>query len=143
MKQNIIFVALLLATLSMVNAVPYQLRKRAISFADCASGSPIPLTVTAQPDTPTAGEALTLTITGTPTNDLDTGSNLTIQMDENDPDTVDFCTSEGITCPVTAGTAFTTTQQVTVPDTAPSTITVTLTDATGAVVGCSEGTVTA
>jgi hypothetical protein len=50
MKQNYIFVLILLATLSIVNAIPHQLYKRETTFAPCPTGSPNIIKVSVEPD---------------------------------------------------------------------------------------------
>ena len=62
MKQNLIFVFLLLATLLMVNAIPTQLNKRATVFRPCAK---TPLDVIVEPDPPVSGAKAKYYVSGT------------------------------------------------------------------------------
>src|SRR5581483_11882739 len=108
MKQNHIFVIILLATLSMVNAIPYQFHKRATTFVPCLTGSPNEISVGIQPDPPVRGSNNIFTISGTlKTGTLSAGSKLVIAAIDNtgsplgDPVTSDICSTPNMTCPAT------------------------------------------
>src|SRR5436190_15050463 len=128
MKQNFIFVFVLLATLSTVSAVPY-LRKRATKLGPCVIHQylpelPIP-SVTISPDPMVPGETKTVDITITTKLNSDVTADLgdlfeAVFLDAdnytiNDPVAVNLCTAKGIKCPIPSGTEFTATlEKVTV-----------------------------
>ena len=62
MKRDFIFVFILLATLSMVNAIPHQLHKRDTTFNQCLKSDASLLTVSVSPDPPVPGQTATYTI---------------------------------------------------------------------------------
>jgi hypothetical protein len=109
MNQNLIFVVILLATLSMVNAISYyhHLNKRAATFGPCAQEAPFPITVSLQPDPPVPGQDCTFTVTGTIDSGINAGANLTvIYLDSGDlpinkATIIDICSS-GDACPITS-----------------------------------------
>lgn len=104
MKQNCIFVIILLAALSIVNATPHQLQKRATIFAPCNSGSPNIINVEIYPDPPPATGTITFYIsTALKTGIISKGAVLAITpvdvngIDLDDPVVYDLC--ESIECP--------------------------------------------
>src|SRR5947208_1901809 len=64
MKRDFTFVFILLATLSMVNAIPHQLHKRDTTFNQCLKSDASLLTVSVSPDPPFPGQTATYTISG-------------------------------------------------------------------------------
>jgi hypothetical protein len=70
MNRNFIFAIILLATFSMINAVPHQLRKRATGFNPCPIGGVDPLTVTINPDPAVSEKPETYTVSGTLSKDI-------------------------------------------------------------------------
>ncbi|CAB4494544.1 hypothetical protein RhiirA5_367364 [Rhizophagus irregularis] len=148
MKQHLIFLVALLTTLSMVNAIPYyQLDKRATTFGPCFTGSPFPITVSLQPDPPVPGQNCIFTVTGTVDSGINPGAKMVVQgLDTTgnqigDPIVNDICTVPGITCPVTS---FSIVETVAISASLSGTysIVVSILSETGAVLGCSMGTVT-
>jgi hypothetical protein len=151
MKQSLIFVVILLVTLSMVNAIPHQLQqlhKRVTTFSACPSGSPNSLTVTLQPDPPVAGQPEIFTISGTiDTGTLDVGSSITIQALDDGGKPIGtvyryrLCEQPGSKCPYSS---FSTIIRVPMGSPLPTTYTilVQLFDAAGSLLGCSMGTIT-
>jgi hypothetical protein len=154
MKQTLILVVILLATFSMVNAIPHQLNKRATTFTACPTGSTYPLTVTLQPDPPVAGQECLFNIGGT--FPIDTGSQLVVQpLDSagntvDQPITTDICTIAGFTCSTptdatdaTDTTPFSIIQSIPVPADAiaPYSLIVTIIGADGSILACSLGTI--
>jgi hypothetical protein len=149
MKQNFIFAIILLATFSMVNAIPYQLHKRATTFVPCPSGSQNSITVTIQPDPPISNGELLITVSGTLTSGtIDTGSQFVFQAfnkagEGGTPTTVDICSKSENICPIVTGNSFSIVNKVTTGTlTGTYTIAVSILNATGAVLACSIGTVT-
>ncbi|RGB36399.1 hypothetical protein C1646_758124 [Rhizophagus diaphanus] len=117
MKQNLIFIVILLATLSMVNAIPYyQLDKRATMFGPCPEGpqGTLPaLTVTLQPDPPVPGQNCTATVTGTIDSGINPGAILTVIAFDSANNVIgplgaaEICSPE-VKCPTTSLSATTT-----------------------------------
>ncbi|CAG8708144.1 25414_t:CDS:2, partial [Dentiscutata erythropus] len=66
--NNFIFVFSLFAIFLTVNAVPFQLNKRATTFNPCSNNDP--LTVAMQPDPPVSNENTQFTASGKLTNDI-------------------------------------------------------------------------
>ncbi|RIA79957.1 hypothetical protein C1645_24848 [Glomus cerebriforme] len=146
MKQNFILVAILLATLSIVNALPHQLNKRATTFIPCPGNIPF-ITTTLTPDPPTgAGANELITISGTLPNPVVAGSKLVIGTFDptgtpiGAPLTLDFCTMNGATCPEEY---FSLIQPVTMPSPLPTSymIITAINDPNGNALGCSVGTI--
>ncbi|CAB4438366.1 unnamed protein product [Rhizophagus irregularis] len=152
MKHNLILVVVLLATLSIINAIPHQLNKRATSFTTCPSGlSPNTFNATLQPDPPTAGDCA---ITATGTFVIPEGSKLLVQFFDStanavgEPLTADICTNGVDTCPTdgTDGTdgptPFNIMDTVTIPADAPPpfALAISIVDTTGNILGCTFGT---
>jgi len=156
MKQNLILVVILLATLLMVNATPHQLRKRDTVFGPCpadptATAPPGDLTVTISPDPPVAGQDCVFTVgaafpVDTPDQliiadapDATDPANPTTDVEEAPP--IDICTSAGVTCPTSDLS-----MSVTVPISATATgtfdLAVLIVDATNTTLGCAVATVT-
>ena len=65
MNRNFIFIFTLLATLSLINAAPNQLRKRATKFEQCPLPGSVTIDVVADPDPPASKTPDTFTVTGT------------------------------------------------------------------------------
>jgi hypothetical protein len=148
MKQNLIFLVALLATLSMVNAIPYyQLDKRATTFGPCLTGSPFPITVSLQPDPPVPGQDCIFTVTGTIDSGIRQGAKMVVQAFDssvneiNDPIVTDICSIPGLTCPVTS---FSIIRSIPIAAGLSGTYTLAISvlDEKNAVLGCSMGTIT-
>ena len=147
MKQNLILVVILLATLSMVNAILHQLHKRATTFGPCLTGSPNAISVSIQPDPPVAGGTEIFTVSGTlKTGSITTGSKLVVfTLDSNgnilgDTAIFDICGTPGMTCPTNTFSIITKVQFGTVPPT--YSIVVQILDPSNSVLACSMGTIT-
>jgi hypothetical protein len=140
MKQNLILVVILLASILMVNAIPHQFNKRATSFITCPNKVyPNTITVSIQPDPPVPGQVSTFAVGGTFA--IDAGSRLIVVPSDSDgnpmdPLIADICTTGGITCPTNTTTPFSITQSFTMPAKF-SFITVTIVDATTNILACS------
>ena len=130
MNRNFIFVFILLAALSLVNAMPHELRKRTTSFKQCPNSKlanvPI-LDVTISPDPVVSGASDTFTVSGTLEKDIVETTPLVIEFFDasgtvlGTPYAEPICgTSGGPDCPIKAGTKFTTTATITAPDSLPS-----------------------
>lgn len=145
MKQNYIFVIVLLATLSIVNAFPHQLQERDTTFVPCPTGSPNPIKVTVHPDPPPVTGSFVLNISGTLKNGaITTGSKLVVKAvgDDgkllDDPLVYDMC--EKLTCPAKY---FDATVYLKSKNLLPTfSIIVQILSASGQTLGCSIGTVT-
>jgi len=108
MRQNLILVVILLATLLMINAIPHHLRKRATTFGPCnitdptTGATPPELTVAISPDPPTQGADCTFTVTGPIA--IAAGDQMYVATVDStgaftmDP-SIDICSSTGVTCP--------------------------------------------
>ncbi|RIA84121.1 hypothetical protein C1645_742573 [Glomus cerebriforme] len=115
MNRNFIFAFILLATLSMVNAIPLQ--KRAAQFLPCPiSPAPDLLSVKINPDPPIAGKSESFTISGKLHEDITPATLLAIAFGDvsNPPNPLEppfvmpACGGKGeLSCPVKAGTSFT------------------------------------
>ncbi|CAB4376394.1 unnamed protein product [Rhizophagus irregularis] len=144
MKQNLIFVVILLVTLSMVNAIP--LDKRATTFGPCPEGSLPILAVTLQPDPPVPGQNCTVTATGTIDSGINPGATLVaVALDGahnviSSLASVNICSS-GVTCPTTS-LSVTTTFPVDASLPATYSISIVVIDENKAFVGCSYGAIT-
>src|SRR5438046_852144 len=128
MSRIFTFVFILFATLSIVNAAPFQLNKRDTQFSPCPDLPPdvVPLDVKMSPDPIVPGGTETFDITGTLKHDLEEGSFLGIafidpvaKLPIGDPLDVDICSQTK--CPVKAGTPYTTKQTITAPPELPPT----------------------
>ncbi|RGB33881.1 hypothetical protein C1646_788097 [Rhizophagus diaphanus] len=104
MKQNYIFVIVLLATLSLINALPHQLQERDVTFVPCHIGSLNPLKVIVQPDPPPISGSFSLYISGAiKVGTISAGATLDVSAigDDgkllDDPIVYDICKS--VTCP--------------------------------------------
>jgi hypothetical protein len=102
MNRNFSLVFILLAILSIVNAIPFH--KRAVTFSKCPLDPPVnPLTVTVAPD-PAAGKTSTYTVSGPLDPPAGPGSLLAIgYLDQNgkfigQPFQMDICATN--TCPL-------------------------------------------
>ena len=152
MKQTFIILVTLLVTFSLVNAIPFRLHKRATTFAPCPSGSPTVLTISFQPDPPTPSTTELFTISGTAANEFDQGATFVLELVDTSgniinppiPVVQDLCSALGDTCPITVGSPFTATGQLTMPDTLPPqyNIFIAIMDASNNTLACSIGTVT-
>ncbi|EXX56457.1 uncharacterized protein OCT59_017818 [Rhizophagus irregularis] len=129
MSRIFILAFVLFATLFAVNAAPLALEKREILFLPCPGLPPdvVGLDVTVTPVPIVAGTEETFVIKGTMKKDIVTGDFLGIAfIDINakkpigDPLVVDICSLPGVTCPIKAGTAFSTTQKYTAPKELPT-----------------------
>ncbi|GBB99811.1 hypothetical protein RclHR1_03640007 [Rhizophagus clarus] len=147
MKQNYIFVIILLATLSVVNAIPHQLLKRDTIFTSCPTGSPNIIEVDVQPDPPPVTGKLILTISGTLKKGvISAGSKLVLKaIDDNGdllakPLVYDLCGVGGFDCPVNT---FSMIKSLETKGLTPTySIIVQIFDAYGQTLACSIGTVT-
>ncbi|CAB4478777.1 hypothetical protein RhiirA5_431863 [Rhizophagus irregularis] len=145
MKQNYIFVIVLLATLSLINAFPHQLQERDTTFVPCPSGSPNPIKVTVKPDPPPVTGSFVLNVSGTlKTGVISAGSKLVVKAigDDgellDDPIVYDMC--ESLTCPTKY---FDVVAYLKSKNLLPTfSIIVQVLSASGKTLGCSIGTVT-
>ncbi|RGB29622.1 hypothetical protein C1646_672308 [Rhizophagus diaphanus] len=122
MSRIFILAFVLLATLFAVNAAPLALEKRETKFEQCPNLPPTVaiLDVKITPDPVVAGGDETFDVKGTMQKDLVTGDlivfafiDLVTNQPIEDPLIVDLCTLPGVTCPIKAGTVFSTTQKYT------------------------------
>ncbi|POG76759.1 hypothetical protein GLOIN_2v1553883, partial [Rhizophagus irregularis DAOM 181602=DAOM 197198] len=122
MSRIFIFAFVLFATLFAVNAAP--LEKRETSFPPCPDLPPdaVGLDVKMTPDPFAPGQEETFDIKGTLKNDIITGDllgiafiNLAEKHPVGGPLIVDICSLPGVTCPIKAGTTFSTTQKYIAP----------------------------
>ncbi|GBC21798.2 hypothetical protein GLOIN_2v1614005 [Rhizophagus irregularis DAOM 181602=DAOM 197198] len=97
----------LFATLFAVNAAPLELEKRETQFTPCPDFPPdaVGLDIKMTPDPVVLGAVETFDIKGTMKKDIIAGDWL-------------------VTCPITAGTVFSTTQEYTAPDELPAKYTI-------------------
>ncbi|EXX63310.1 uncharacterized protein OCT59_024128 [Rhizophagus irregularis] len=124
MNRIFILAFVLFATLFAVNAAPLELVKRETKFPPCPNAPPdvVGLDVKMTPDPFVPGKEETFDIKGTLKKDIVAGDllglgfiDLVAEAPIGDPLVVDICTLPGVTCPIKAGTAFSTTQQLTAP----------------------------
>jgi len=149
MKRILNFVVILLTTLSIVNAVNIPLRKRAIAFAACPSGSPQFSAASIDPDPPVAGKAATAKFSFTLPANFDSGKFAADATSDGGkaidgfPQGQDICTLDGITCPIASGSTVEIQTPIKIPDDAPDTYTLeySLVDGTGKEIACSSGPV--
>ena len=127
MNRNFIFVFILLAALSLVNARPHELRKRTITFGQCPNFDGPVFDVTISPDPVVAGASVIFTVSGTLKNDIVETTQLTISFVKPNGSPLEttysrpICSDSGdVKCPIKAGTKFTTTATVTPPGTLPN-----------------------
>ena len=126
MNRNFILsVLVLLATLSMVNAIPNQLYKRATIFRQCYDKylpEIIVLQVAISPDPVVAGQNDTFTITGTFRDEITTGHKVAVQF-VNPPHVTLFYEElcNYTKCPIPAGTEMIAKVPVPVPASFPTT----------------------
>jgi len=151
MKQNLILVVILLATLLMVNAIPHHLIKRDTTFGPCNTTDPTAdptatpppeLTVTVSPDPPVPGQDCTFTITGSAA--IAAGDQLVVSAVDStgaitiDPP-IDICSTAGVTCPADT---LSITATATIPaETGDFGIIVIVGDASNNTLGCATGIV--
>jgi len=146
MKQTIIFAFILLAALSMVNAIP--LHKRETEFFQCPKGSQIE-DVTISPDPPESGKNVNFKISGTAEETIPEGSTLFIAFVNLDstPDAPKFigepfsaqvCDGDKFKCPVGQGSTFEKSVDIAAPNNLPTAyvIVVAVTDKDKNIVGC-------
>ena len=119
MKRDFIFVFILLAILSMVNAIPHQLHKRDTTFVQCPKTDENVaslLTVIVSPDPPVAGQTATYTISGELAKAAPLGSELRIGFFDLEakligvPTITDLCSK--VECPTSSISIV---EQVTIP----------------------------
>ncbi|CAB4400141.1 unnamed protein product [Rhizophagus irregularis] len=130
MSRIFILAFVLFVTLFAVNAAPLELVKRETQFLLCGSFPPevvgLDVKITSDPVVPNTEE--TFDIKGTMKKDIVTGDFLVIAFIDvaaeqpiGDPLIADICSLPGVTCPIKAGTAFSTTQKYTAPKELPKT----------------------
>src|SRR4051794_12429098 len=116
MNRNFIFVFILLATLSIVNAIPPQLRKRVTVFEPCpATNTPLKVAKVV-PDPIIPGAIVTFDVSGTLPKAITMGFALGVLFIDVSTDTpkligqigpLPICTPEGpLECPYAAKTPF-------------------------------------
>jgi hypothetical protein len=124
MSRIFILAFILFATLFAVNAAPLALEKRETQFQTCAGLPPdvVGLDIKMTPDPVVPNTEETFDIKGTMKKDIVAGDWLGIEFIDDDTEIpledilfVDICTLPGVTCPIKAGTAFSTTQKYTAP----------------------------
>ncbi|POG70719.1 hypothetical protein GLOIN_2v1614005, partial [Rhizophagus irregularis DAOM 181602=DAOM 197198] len=124
MNRIFILAFVLFAMLFAVNAAPLELVKRETKFSPCPGLPPdvVGLDVKMTPDPFVPGQEETFDIKGTLKKDVVAGDllglgfiDLVAQAPIGIPLVVDICTIPGVTCPIKAGTAFSTTQKYTAP----------------------------
>ncbi|CAB4479098.1 uncharacterized protein OCT59_027485 [Rhizophagus irregularis] len=124
MNRIFILAFVLFATLFAVNAAPLELVKRETKFPLCPGLPPdvVGLDVKMTPDPLVPGQEETFDIKGTLKKDVVAGDllglgfvDLVAKAPIGDPLVVDICTIPGVTCPIKAGTEFSTTQKYTAP----------------------------
>jgi hypothetical protein len=151
MKRILIFVVILLTTFSIVNAVNIPLRKRAIAFAACPSGSPQFNAASIDPDPPVAGKTATAKFSVSLPAEFVAKGKFTINAAaeggeslDGFPKDEDVCTIDGITCPIPAGSTVDFETPVEIPKGAPDSYTLqySLVDGAGKEIACSSGPVT-
>ncbi|CAG8672871.1 16263_t:CDS:1 [Funneliformis mosseae] len=119
MKQNLnfILVFILLATLSMVNAIPHRLQKRSFSFGSCTplkgKNPPPIISVEVASNTIVPGQTNTLVVTGMLIEPIFESTQLIAQFVDSEtnnfigePSINSICGGAG--CPIKGGTQFTT-----------------------------------
>ncbi|GBB85642.1 hypothetical protein RclHR1_12120006 [Rhizophagus clarus] len=115
MRQNFTFlVILLLATISIINATPHQLYKRATQFVPCNNtANPPLLNVNITPDPPAPGASLNIDASGTSPNAITQGATISVAFIDAKNNIIgsatveDLCSQPGILCPVAGGSPFT------------------------------------
>src|ERR1041385_7378270 len=107
----ILFSTILFATLSVVDAIPHDLHKRATTFSACPKGAPPPIAfnIAITPDPPVAGGFETFAISATPSVNVPSGSLIVAGFGdalgaEGLPGHAEFCSIPGVKCPSPAGT---------------------------------------
>lgn len=123
MNRNFIFTFILLATLSTVYAVPHQLRSLLPTLCPANSSS---FTLSVTPNSINSGTSFTFNVSGKLNSEIPTGTifNAAFFNDDNNFGIIasfseDFCTSQGISCPNSAGTEFSTGIQKSAPGNLP------------------------
>ncbi|PKC55927.1 hypothetical protein RhiirA1_474798 [Rhizophagus irregularis] len=133
MSRIFILAFVLFATLFAVNAAPLELEKRETQFTPCPDLPPdaVGLDIKMTPDPVVLGAVETFDIKGTMKKDIIAGDWLGIafidlakQLPIEYPLALDICTLPGVTCPIKAGTVFSTTQEYTAPDELPAKYTI-------------------
>ena len=123
MNRNFIFTFILLATLSTVYAMPHQLRGL---IPDICSRNAGELNLEVSPNPIVPGSPFTFKISGKLNADVETGSifngvfvDLGLSSGLLATYGEDFCASQSISCPISAGVEFSTEITETAPDTLP------------------------
>ncbi|RIA96982.1 hypothetical protein C1645_814633 [Glomus cerebriforme] len=128
MKRNyLIFVVILLTTLSIINAVYVPLRKRATDFTNCSANITSSFDLVSNANPPASGTfgLVSLTVNQIP-KDIE---KVKFTTDLQDPDgkslkgfpvDADGCVFVGVKCPIQAGSRFSVTYPVDIPVNAPA-----------------------
>jgi len=132
MNRKFIFTFILLATLSTVYAIPYQPRNLIPSIQPLCSKNEGQFNLSVSPNAIIPGSPFTLNLSGKLNEDVDTGSifnaaflQLGILPGLLATFSDDFCTLQGINCPIPAGVEINTVIQEIAPDTLPESFTIT------------------
>src|SRR3954454_1683845 len=134
MERKFIFICILLVTLSVINAIPLQLHKRALVFQKCGGDTLAGLDVTVTPDPLVPGYLSMFEVSGkSVVDDIPEGSVLAIAfLDYNvkDPPGVIYIFNGKVCpvlgCPYPAKTPFTLTAEVLVPAVLPDSYVITV-----------------
>jgi hypothetical protein len=118
MNRQILLLFFLLATTSVINAIPHQLIKRTTDFGACPLVNSPTLGVTIAPDPVVSNQPVTFTISGNVPSDVPTNAALNVAFLDSTLNALfdfhnDFCTISGVQCPVKANTPITLTSAVT------------------------------
>jgi ML domain len=122
MNRNFIFAFILMATLSTVYAIPLQPR-------DICSTNAGEFNVIVSPDNIVPGSPFTFKLSGKLNGDISTGSIFNAALIDSDLNLLatyseDYCSSQSISCPISAGVEFSTEITKTAPDTLPKSFTI-------------------
>jgi hypothetical protein len=83
MNRQILYLFFLLATASIINAIPHQLIKRATNFGPCPVETSPTLSITIAPDPVVSNQPVTFTISGNAPFDVPTNAVLNIVFLDN------------------------------------------------------------